>query len=206
MVYYQPPHCHPCHLSIVIPRLVFWHKRLTACLIYVCCKLLASEVLHKGSTVMEINDSPFCWLAFWLVMAVHLGGHAPPLLQCDLMPLKKLASDLLQMPAWSQHLLVADTSSQLLHLMWLIMLVFIVSMYVCRNVGSMILVFLSTAIAESYIAGICVMSVWFSFQDTQAVQWMWYLYGGTVNNFQDSEEIKWSLWHESLYCCSHLAL
>lgn len=32
---HQPPHCHPCHLSIVVPSPVFWHKRLTACLILV---------------------------------------------------------------------------------------------------------------------------------------------------------------------------
>jgi len=43
-------------------------------------------------------------------------------------------------------------------------------MCVCRNVCSTILVFLSTAVAESYdIASICVMSISFSLQDTQAV-------------------------------------
>jgi len=68
-------------------------------------------------------------------------------------------------------MLVADTSCQfLLPLLWLIMLIFIVSMCVCRDVGSTILVLLSTAVAESYVvASICVMSVPFSFQDNEAV-------------------------------------
>lgn len=65
-------------------------------------------------------------------------------------------------PAGCRHFIPVSTPN-------MVMLIFIVSMCVCRNVGSMILVFLSTAIAESCIAGICVISISFSFQDTQAV-------------------------------------
>ena len=142
------------------------------------------------------------WQCSWEVMS-----HPSYILIVCSLRSSWLASDLWQMPAWRKHLLVADTSCQfLLRLLWLIMLIFLVSICVCRNVGIMILIFLSTAVAESYdITSICMMSVSFSFENTQAVWWMWYLYVEKII-FQDSGEIQWSLWRKPLYCCSHSAL